>query len=213
MEELLVKNASAVFAIIGGLLGAIITGLFGFYGKSRETKLKLAEKIVDKKLEAHDQIINLANLMRVMHVVEGLPSGKELPRYPAFLENREAFDNFWVQLGQVQSQSDRWLSAELRRELCFCIDYLATLHKWTEQVNDIGLSRLGAVIRNDVIDISSRIEDSAHDFINNDVVKLNFKTDRRWHKFKPEETEKMFANTILMKRQPELQDIVDGKIK
>lgn len=53
MEELLVKNASAVFAIIGGLLGAIVTGLFGFYGKSRETKLKLAEKIVDKKLEAH----------------------------------------------------------------------------------------------------------------------------------------------------------------
>lgn len=212
MEELLVNNASAVFAIIAGLLGAIVTGLFGLFGKSRETKLKLAEKIVDKKLEAHDQIINLANLMRVMHVVEGIPSGKELPRYPAFLANREAFDNFWFQLGQVQSKSDRWLNAELRRELCFCIDYLVTLHKWTEQVDDIGLPRLGVAIRSDIIDISSRIEDAAHEFINNDVIKLNFKTDRRWHKFKPEQTEKMFEDTILMKRQPEFQDIVDGKI-
>lgn len=147
-----------------------------------------------------------------MHVVEGIPSGKELPRYPAFLASRESFDNFWSELGKVQSQSDRWLSAELRRELCFCIDYLVTLHKLTEQVNDIGLPRLGVVIRNDIIGISSRIEDAAHDFINNDVIKLNFKTDRRWHKFKPEQTEKMFSDTILMKRQPELQDIVDGKI-
>ncbi|CAH8240768.1 conserved hypothetical protein [Vibrio aestuarianus] len=79
-------------------------------------------------------------------------------------------------------------------------------------MNDIGLPRLGVAIRNDIIDISSRIEDAAHDFINNDVIKLNFKTDRRWHKFKPEQTEKMFADTILMKRQSELQDIVDGKI-
>ncbi|AWB66145.1 hypothetical protein C2869_06695 [Saccharobesus litoralis] len=133
MEELLVKNASAVFAIIGGLLGSIITGFFGVYGKSRETKLKLAEKIVDKKIEAHDQIINLTNFMRVMCVVEGTPKGNELPRYPAFLKSRDAFDDFWFQLGKVQSQSDRWLSAELKRELYFCVDYLVTLHKWTEQ--------------------------------------------------------------------------------
>ncbi|MFA0081960.1 hypothetical protein AB4383_07985 [Vibrio breoganii] len=213
MEELLVQNASAVFALIGGVFGAVIAGLFGFYGKSRETKLKLAEKIVDKKLEAHEQIINLANLMRGMRVVDGVHDGKELLRYPAFLENRAAFDSFWLQLTQAQSKSDRWLSAELRRELSFCNDYLVTLYKWTEQVSDIGLPRLGVAIRDDIIDISSRIEDSAHDFINNDVVKLNFKTDRRWHKFKPEKTEKMFEETILIKRQSELQDIVDGKIR
>ncbi|MGF1679658.1 hypothetical protein [Photobacterium minamisatsumaniensis] len=212
MEELLTKNASAVFAILGVLLGAIVTGLFGYYGKSRETKLKLAEKFVDKKLEAHDQIINLANSMRTMVVVEGEHEGNELPRYPALFSNRQQFDDFLSYLNQVQTQSERWLSAELKRELCFFIDYIVTLRKWTEQVNDIGLPRLGVALRNDFIDISGRIEDAAHDFINNDVVKINFKTDRRWHKFKPEETERMFSRTVLVRRKPELQLIVDGEI-
>ncbi|OBT08549.1 hypothetical protein A9264_04765 [Vibrio sp. UCD-FRSSP16_10] len=87
-----------------------------------------------------------------------------------------------------------------------------TLRKWTEQVNDIGLPRLGVALRNDFIDISSRIEDAAHDFINNDVVKINFKTDRRWHKFTPVETARMLSETILVRRQSELKKIVDGEI-
>lgn len=212
MEELLIKNASAVFAILGVFLGAIVTGIFGYVGKSRETKLKLAEKIIDKKLEAHDQIINLANSMRTMCVVDDEHEGTELPRYPALFSNRQDFDKFFSYLSQIQAQSERWLSAELKRELYFFIDYLVTLRKWTEQVNDIGLPRLGVALRNDFIDISSRIEDAAHDFINNDVVKINFKTDRRWHKFQPDETRKMLADTILVKRQSELQQIVNGEI-
>jgi len=212
MEELLVKNASAVFAILGVLIGTIVTGLFGYFGKSRETQLKLAEKIVDKKLEAHDQIINLANSMRTMCVVAGEHEGTELPRYPALFTNRQQFNDFVSYMAQVQTQSERWLSAELKRELCFFIDYLITLRKWTEQVNDIGLPRLGVALRDDFTDISSRIEDAAHDFINYDIVKINFKTDRRWHKFQPEITEKMFSQTILVNRKPELQLIVDGEI-
>ena len=212
MEELLVKNASAVFAILGAFIGSIVTGLFGYFGKSREIKLKLAEKIVDKKFEAHGQIINLAILMRTMCVVEGEHEGTELPRYPTLFTSRKQFDDFLSYLSQVQSESERWLSAELKRELCFFIDYLVTLRKWTEQVNDIGLLRLGVALRNDFIDISGRIEDAAHDFINNDVVKINFKTDRRWHKFQPEETEKMFSETVLMMRKSEMQSIVDGEI-
>ncbi|OBT08550.1 hypothetical protein A9264_04770 [Vibrio sp. UCD-FRSSP16_10] len=106
MAELLIKNASAVFAILGVLLGAIVTGLFGYFGKSRETKLKLAEKIVDKKLDAHDQIINLANSMRTMCVVEGDHEGTELPRYPALFANRHQFDDFLSYLSQVQAHQN-----------------------------------------------------------------------------------------------------------
>ena len=212
LEELLVQNASAVFTIIGVLLGSVVTGAFGYFSKSRETKLKLAEKIVDKKLEAHDQIINLANSMRTVVVVDGQCDDVELPRYPALFSSRDKFDEFLTYLSQVQSKSERWLSAELKRELCFFIDYIVTLRKWTENVDDFGLPRLGVALRNDFIDMSSRIEDAAHEFINNDVVKLKFKTDRRWHKFSPNKTEELFSSTILMKRKSELKLIADGKI-
>lgn len=212
MENLLIENASAVFAIVGALVGSIVTGVFGYYGKSREVKLKLAEKIIGKKLDAHEKIIDFANVMRVMCVVEGVPVDKELPRYPAFLHGKESFDKLWNELGEIQSQSERWLSAELKREIYFSIDYLVTLYKWVEQVNDVGLRRLGVVLRNDIVDISNRIEEKSHEFINNDIVNLKIKTDRRWHKFESAKTEKMFQNTILMKRRSELQGIVDGEI-
>ncbi len=62
MAEFFNNNASAVFA----LLGVLVTGLVSSLSITKEAKLRLVEKILDKKLKAHEHVITIANQMRTM---------------------------------------------------------------------------------------------------------------------------------------------------
>lgn len=39
------------------------TGIINYVSKTKESKLRLTEKLLDKKLMAHESLINIANLI------------------------------------------------------------------------------------------------------------------------------------------------------
>jgi len=69
MEEFLTSNTSAIFAIAGAILGSSITGFLSYLSKTKEARLRLIEKVLDKKLDAHESLINIVGLIRSINTM------------------------------------------------------------------------------------------------------------------------------------------------
>ena len=66
IKNILSDNIVAVFALLGTIIGASLTFLSSWFLAGRETKLRLREKLLDRRIEAHEQIILLTPTIRTM---------------------------------------------------------------------------------------------------------------------------------------------------
>ena len=183
MEEFLTNNTSAIFALAGTFIGAFTTGLINYFLKTKETKLRLTEKLLDKKLDAHESLINTVNLIRSMVLLGGEDSKGELKRCPLIMNSKKNMNDFLEQFMIMQNNSDKWLSSSIKREISFFLDYFVNLNEDCRNSADEEIQEVGVIIRNDFIDIAIRLEDCAHKFFNKDMLRLKYKTDRNWHKY------------------------------
>ncbi len=203
--EFLQKNASAIFALLGVISGSLLAGVFGYISKSRETKLRITEKVVDRKLQAHDNLIDFIGQVRTMVLLGGWDGERELKRTPQTMIGQQEFSDFFVSFSSMRNSSERWFSFGVKREISLFLDYVVSLKELVRTASDEQLQEIGSLIRYDFIEFAVKIEDSAHDFINKDLLKLNHKADRKWHKYKPDETIKKLCETRLFK----LREIIE----
>ncbi|WMN59610.1 hypothetical protein NI389_15740 [Pseudoalteromonas xiamenensis] len=212
MEEFLVKNASAVFALSGAIVGSLITGLINYATKTKESKLRVTEKLLDKKLEAHESLLSMVSWIRTMVLLGGEDSQGELKRCPIIMESQKSKDEFLEAFVSLQNRCDRWFSASVKREVSFFLDYFVNLNEHSREASDNSLQEAGVIIRNDFIDIASELENCAHQFFNKDLLKLNYKTDRNWHKFTSKETIARLNKTEFYKRKKQVLQVLSGRI-
>lgn len=210
MAEFLISNASAVFALIGALSGAIVTGVINFSLKKRETKLRITEKLLDKKLEAHETLIEITNVIRSMVLLSGKDHDNELKRSPLIMQSRKNMDDFLTELMKAQTKTDRWLSAAAKRETSLFLDYFVNLNECSRKSSDTALQEAGVLVRNDFIDFALRLENCAHNFFNKDLMKLKFRTDRAWHKYPKEKTLKELGKTEFFKQKQKIIEVLGG---
>lgn len=211
LVEFLERNASAIFALLGAISGSLLTGLFGYISKSKETRLRVTEKIVDRKLQAHDNLMDLIGLIRAMVLLGGWDSESELKRTPQAMLGQQEFSDFLVNYSNMRNSSERWFSSGLKREISLFLDYIVNLKELVRTASDEQLREIGSLIRYDFIVFAARIEDSAHVFINEDLLKLNHKTDRKWHKFKPKDTIKQLNDTRLFKLRETIESMISQR--
>jgi len=197
--EFIQLHASAIFALLGAIFGSLLTGIFGYISKSKETKLRITEKVVDRKLQAHDNLIDLIGLIRTMILLGGWDDERELKRTPQIMLGQQEFSDFLIKFSNMRNSSERWFSFGVKREISLFLDYIVTLKELVRTASDEQLQEIGSLIRYDFIEFSVKIEDSAHDFINKDLLKLDHKIDRKWHKYKLDETTKKLEDTRLFK--------------
>lgn len=210
VTEFLINNASAVFAIIGALTGAIVTGFINFLLKERETKLRITEKLLDKKLEAHEALIEITNVIRTMVLLGGADHENKLKRSPLIMQSQKNMDDFLTELTKVQTKTDRWLSTATKREVSLFLDYFVNLNEYARNSSDEALQEAGVLVRNDFIGFALRLEDCAHDFFNNDLMKLKYRTDRDCPKYQNERTHDELNKTELFKQKQKVIEVLGG---
>lgn len=202
------KNASAIFALLGVISGSLLAGIFGYLSKSRETKLRITEKVVDRKLQAHDNLIDFLGQIRTMVLLGGWDGENELKRTPLIMIGQQELSDFLVNFSNMRNSSERWFSFGLKREISLFLDYVVSLNELVRTASDEMLQEIGGLIRYDFIEFALKIESSAHDFINKDLLSLDHKTDMKWHKYKPDETIKRLGDTRLFKLRDTIKNML-----
>lgn len=205
LSEFLNSNASAVFGLVGALGGALLSFAATLILKRREFDLQTRARLLDRQISAHEGMLQLAMEMRTMVAPGGLDEAGEMLRGPSVLRSKANFESWFQRFTLLQTQGSTWLTTETKREVSLVQDYLATLYIHLSDVPDDQCFRLGCLIRQDFIDLSSSLETIAFRFFEKGVRRLRLDSPRSWHKYKPEVTERRLNAFQLFKQLPKVK--------
>jgi len=191
-------NASAIFGVAGVLLGGVLTYAAGWRLRKRDYDLRMWDRLMERRIAAHEGVLSAALELRVMNVIGGRDEQGELRRAPLVLASREDFEDWFARVALVANAGSPWLSTEATREVNFMQDYVLTLHENARSVPSELFPELGVIVRQDFIDLSDSLERAAHSFFRRDIRSLTLRDADEWHKYPREETERRLNATRLM---------------
>jgi hypothetical protein len=210
MEQIIKDNASAVFALLGTLAGATLTFVGTWILQSHETQNRLLEKVIDKRIQAHEKVIELSKLLRQMTSLGYAEKDGELARTPVIMLSHESFDDFLLKFSQAGVESSTWLSTEVTRELNFVQDYFVNLYEFLRDVQPDKFPEIGRIIRQDFIDFSSSLEKLAFAFFTKDLTKMKLNDLSQWHKYPLNKTKKRLNETAFLKNRDEILKTINA---
>lgn len=211
MKEFLQENASALFGLGGAFGAALISFLAAWLLRKRDYDLRLWDKLLERRIDAHERLINVALEMRVMVGLGGVDKAGEVVRSPQVLLSREAFEGWFTRAVGSGVAASTWLSTSAKREANFLQDYLVTLHLNLEHVPSDRYLAVGAIIRQDFVDISARLERAAFEFFEKDIRRLKLSDLNEWHKYPREQTEQRLKETQLLRRWSEVTRLASSQ--
>lgn len=200
MNQLIRDNASALIGVSGVAIGAVVQYLAGWALRKRDYDLRLWDKLIDRRIDAHERLINHAHEMRVMISRNGVDEGGEVLRYPQVLSSRDIFEDWFTNTIRLIGFASTWLATPAKRGANFLQDYLATLHLNLMSVPSSKFPDVGLIIRQDFIDMSSNLERISYGFFDRDVRKLRLSNLIDWHKYPRSQTEKRLRETNLLRQ-------------
>lgn len=203
MSAFLEANASLLVALASALGGALISLVVGWLLRKRDYDLRLWDKLVERRIEAHERLIGIALEMRAMVAPGTVDSQGEVIRAPQVLLSREVFEKWFARAIGHGVAGSTWLATDAKREANFLQDYLVTLHMHLQSVPSERFLSVGWLIRQDFVDISSSLERAAFSFFKKEVRRLKLSDLDEWHKYPRAQTERRLKETQLLRRWSE----------
>lgn len=210
MLKFIENNATAIFALIGTFVGGLTSFLATWGLRRSELRLRLREKILDKRIDAHERIIQVVKPMRTMVVLENQAPLSDLARAPYFFKDRKTFEEWYFAFASTANQYSTWLTIEVTRELYYAQDYLVNLHEFLKQVDSSKYFEIGALIRDDFVDLSSSIEQLAFDYFTKDLGTFRINDLRQHHKYDINETKRRLDGMKFRTCSKEIQEVSKG---
>ncbi len=214
MAQFLKHNTTAVIALVGVAVGSLLTGGFALWNawvmRDRDLNLKLWERFLDRRITAHETVVSLALKMRFMCSFGKVDSSGEVVRVPQVMMSKEAFNDWLVEFAEKSVPATTWLSTRVKRELNFVQDYFVTLHTNLSAVPSAHFGAVGSFVRQDFIDLSSKLEKTAFEFFKAEARELRLNDLTEHHKYRREETEHRLQNTVLLRRWKEIQALTQS---
>ncbi|WP_314057965.1 hypothetical protein [Empedobacter brevis] len=149
-----------ILSFVGVIIGAFLAFISSSFLKRKETRLKISEKILDKKIEAHEDVLKLAKLLRSTLTDNNFTTEMGLITYPIILANKENYLDWKTNLFSKVNNNSHWLSLSVHKELFFIQDYFINLDKTLENIPDENLKNVAIILKNDLIDLSTKLEKS-----------------------------------------------------
>lgn len=200
MESFLKENASAFFGLLGAFLGGFLSFFASWAIKNREYSLRIWDRLLERRIKSHENLIAIAVEMRVMVTLGGKEDDGEIARSPHVLFSKEVFEAWLARFTQRTQEGSTWLTTKAKREVNFVQDYLVTLHASLAEVPSDKYLAVGQVLRQDFISISSELEKSAYDYFENEISKRKLSQLSEWHKYPRQHTEARLTSTALISK-------------
>jgi len=185
--------------IIGVFIGALLSFLTSWLLKDRDFALRIWDRLLERKIKAHENLIELAVEMRVMvpTTLVNIEADGEIPRAPEILTSKEFFEKWFRRFTLINQGNSTWLTTEAKREYNFIQDYLINLHSELSSLSSENYIIMGQMIRNDFIELSSSLEKAAYVYFEKEIAKKRLSKLTDWHKYPKEITIQRLNNTVL----------------
>lgn len=203
---------STIFLALGSAMGgAFVSLVVGWLLRKRDYDLRLWDKLLERRIKAHENLINIALEMRVMVAPGTVDAEGEVIRAPRVLISQETFEQWFTDAISGGVAGSTWLATDAKREANFLQDYLVTLHLHLQPVASEDYLSVGCIIRQDFIDMSASLERAAFRFFEKDARRLKLSSLNEWHKYPREQTEKRLTDTQLRQRWSEWSPLAQDR--
>ncbi len=211
MEALLQEHASAIFGLLGASLGGFLSFIAAWAMKNREYSLKIWDRLLERRIKAHENLIAVAIEMRVMVALGGFDPDGEVTRSPQVLISKEEFEHWMIRFVQLTREETTWLTIKAKREVNFVQDYLVTLHTNVASAPSDKYLSVGRIIRQDFIDLSSALEKVAYEYFENEIEKRQLSDLAEWHKYPRQKTETRLSGMLLISKWDSVKEVLAEK--
>lgn len=201
---------SSLIGITGVILGSIITHFFNLKVKSKEVKLRIIEKVFDKRMIAHENVLDIVKLLRSVIPTGLVDNYNNIIGFPVCLKSRSILINYRDEIFQTIHINSHWFDTILTKELSFVQDYFMTLENVISEVSDDNISKIGLIVKQDFINISTKLEDITFNFFRSDIYKISINKLNEWHKYPVDITRARLEETELFRRRDEIDKIIQN---
>ena len=212
MPEFLKQNATAILALLGVVVGSLLTGGFALWKdwilRNRDFDLKVWERFLDRRMTAHEAVLDVAIKMRVMVSSGKVETPGEISRAPQLMMSKEAFHDWLFDFAEKSGTATTWLSTPVKMELNFVQDYFVTLNTHLSEAPSERFAAEGSFIRQDFIDLSSALEIKAFEYFKAEARELRLNNLTEHHKYPLAETKRRLQKTVLLARLAEIKSII-----
>lgn len=188
---------SSFIGLLGVIIGVVVTSIISFKIKTKETKLRLIEKVFDKRMTAHESILILIKKIRSVLSTNQIDERNYVITFPQSMTDKLSFENFSNDASIIINQNNHWLNVGLERELGFFIDYISSLNMTLKDATDNNFPLIGLIVKQDFIDIASKLDDITFEFFRKDIYNMDINKHNEWHKYPKEVTLDRFHKTNL----------------
>ncbi len=196
-----------LIGLLGVLLGALITSIINLRLKTKEARLRILEKIFDKRVIANERILEIVKAMRTVRDTGKKDNDSNIISFPVAMESKETLSEFTDSLLSIVNQNSHWLEIDLVRELYFTQDYLITLSNNISAFESSKYPEIGKIIKLDFLDLSYYIEQKTIQFFEKDILKVNIKRTKKHHKYKRKVTNERLGKTLLYREWSKIENI------
>lgn len=207
------KHFSAISALAGGIIGGILVYFREKLLKSKDFELHYFDRILDKRVLAHENLIPVVSDMRVNGKICEYIEEDTYDRFPIIFLNKEYYINWGFKFQQSRKTAQIWLEEDVYGKLSYLQNYLLYLDEIVDLVatesetdTSINMIMIGRILQKEFFDLSLSIEDSIRDFFKK-AHKLNSPTYTNHSEYDHEKDTERLRQTILIKRMDELKMI------
>ncbi len=169
----------AGIGLLGVILGVIISNLVTWKLKSKESRLRILEKLFDKRLKAHEEFLEIPKMMRTTISNQEIDEAEYFVTYPFILDTKETFEDFSFKFYNATNFSSHWFEEELRKEIFFAQDYFQNLKKQLSEIPEKNCHEFAKIVKPDIKEIADILEEKTLDFLLIDIHKMNLKSKNR----------------------------------
>jgi len=202
-----------IFTLIGVLIGTFLSFMTAWILKSRETRLKISGQLIEKRIEAHEQILSLAKTMRATVSLDKVNSENEYITYPIIFNNKQNFQDWRSSFFLITNQYSHWLDLDVTRELFYIQDYITNLDKRIEKTPENNYISIGIILRNDFLDMATCLEKTVINYFDKGWRSLRFKKEKGRSKYPKNLSLKRLNNSNLFKRHLEIYKYLNKEEK
>jgi hypothetical protein len=213
MEDLLAilgENVGAFLALLGVIIGALLSFLTTRALKTRESKLRLAERVLEHQIEAYEEVAKLAvSLSNVSAIGYWMRRGqRRLVEVPSFMRSAETLQEWGKNYLAIYNTCTFWLEPELGEEIGLLEAYLYELQRVLTQTHAENSWIVGVLIIPDFKTFSTKLQSLCNKYFALDLLELRFEqADSRWAPEIGECRREELATTVLFSRRRHILEL------
>lgn len=194
MNDFLNNNSSAIFGLLGAMVGSVATLIVN----RLEFGARNREKIIDDQINAHKNIIVAIKDLRDTTEYKG-------SLHPCFLQNKSTLAEWINSFFRAVNDNSSWLSEDTLKELFFFQQYCFAVVKITENVKKPEYIRnIGNILSSDFQDFANIIENHCFQYLNNKAIKGKVIKFSQWPMYTEEEVWRRNQRMALFVRKTEI---------